>query len=260
MDSPTATELEAGLLAWRAAVLNDPNARWNARQDLRHWQRAAARYEQHRLPLSRTLAEVRRRLRPEWSVLDVGAGTGRFTRPLAAQVRSVTALDYSRDMLAVLVAAGLPTNACVLHRDFHSPGVPVHDAVLSAWALYRSPDLRADVRRLWSLARHLLLVLDDNGRPSPHVAWRRGASPLPLARTALIAGLLAEGRAEVEVVEVREEQVEMFSDQDALLAHYGVDGPRGAEFLHHLAPHLTDADGGVRYRFEAVTTLVVARR
>ncbi|RJS85551.1 class I SAM-dependent methyltransferase [Methanophagales archaeon] len=41
-------------------------------------------------------------LNPEYTVLDVGAGTGRLAIPVAKQVKSVTAIDPSRGMLACL--------------------------------------------------------------------------------------------------------------------------------------------------------------
>ena len=258
----SAAELEAGLLAWREAVLGDPQARWDSRRDLAYWQHAAEHFEEYRQPIPHTIAAVQAQLRPAWSLLDVGAGTGRFTRPLAPFVRQITALDYSADMLAVLVAAGLPAHVRVWQRDFHAPDIPPHDAVLAAWALYRSPDLRADVERLWGLARHLLLVLEDNGLPSPHVAWKRRANPaprLPYPRTALIAGILHE-RAQVSVLEIREQRVEEYPSLEALLARHKVDASQSGGFLAHLSPYLAQSGAGVRYTFEAVNTLVVAQR
>ena len=41
-------------------------------------------------------------LAPEYTVLDIGAGTGRLAIPIAKQVKSVTAIDPSRGMLACL--------------------------------------------------------------------------------------------------------------------------------------------------------------
>lgn len=39
---------------------------------------------------------------PSWSVLDVGCGSGTLAVPLAGRIRSVTALDFSPGMLALL--------------------------------------------------------------------------------------------------------------------------------------------------------------
>jgi tRNA/tmRNA/rRNA uracil-C5-methylase (TrmA/RlmC/RlmD family) len=41
-------------------------------------------------------------LAPEYTVLDVGAGTGRLAIPIAKQAKSVTAIDPSKGMLACL--------------------------------------------------------------------------------------------------------------------------------------------------------------
>lgn len=254
----TPHELDTGLTAWREAVLRDPQARWDAGRDLRYWQQAAARFEDHRQPVPNTLATLKSLVRPEWSLLDVGAGTGRFTRPLAPYVRNVTALDYSADMLSVLLSSGLPLNATVVQREFHSPDIPVHDAVLAAWALYRSVDLRVDAMRLLSLAGRVLFVLDDNGLPSPHVAWKRKRTSVPWSRMALIAGVLQE-EAEVEVVNIKEERSEMFQSVDALVARYKVESSLHNGFLQHMRPYLALSEEGVRYSFQAINTLIVAR-
>lgn len=251
-------ELERGLDAWRAAVLNDPQARWDAQRDLAYWRGAAPRYERARLPMPRTLRALSRQLRPEWSLLDVGAGTGRLTRPLSAHVRRVTALDYSAAMLETLRAAGLPSNARVWQDDFHALNVPKHDAVLAAWVLYRSADLRAAVRRLWELSAHALLILEDNDLPSQHAAWKRARPPLPWPRSALVAALLREV-ADTEEVEIHETQREEYADLSALFARHNVKA-RQAELSEWLSPYLRETAAGWEYRYVTVNTLLIARR
>jgi SAM-dependent methyltransferase len=39
---------------------------------------------------------------PEWSVLDIGCGPGTLTLPLAKKAKSVTALDFSSEMIRIL--------------------------------------------------------------------------------------------------------------------------------------------------------------
>jgi len=73
-------------------------------------------------------------LRPEDTVLDLGCGCGRLTVPIAARVKSVTAMDSSEKMLehcmANAAAAGR-TNVQPLFLDFFEAeagrNVPVHD-------------------------------------------------------------------------------------------------------------------------------------
>ena len=41
-------------------------------------------------------------VKPEWSVLDIGCGPGTLTIPLAKKAKSVTALDFSSEMIRIL--------------------------------------------------------------------------------------------------------------------------------------------------------------
>ena len=56
-------------------------------------------------------------LEPEDTVLDIGAGPGRITVPVADKVKGVTALDASKDMQEVLKKnankAGLSNVTCL---------------------------------------------------------------------------------------------------------------------------------------------------
>ncbi|ADV65769.1 class I SAM-dependent methyltransferase [Deinococcus maricopensis] len=252
-------ELERGLQAWREAVLNDPSARWDSPRDLSYWARVAERYEAARAPLPRTLRALRAYLRPDWTLLDAGAGTGRFTRPLADAVRHVTALDYSSAMLEVLGRNCPPNVTCHLGH-FQDATVPPHDVVLCAWALYRSLDLRADVQALWRRTRQRLLILEDNGTAAPHVAWRRGPSRLPFARTDLIAGVLRACTPNVEVVQVQEERAQAFADPADLLAFARVPAEQREAFLSALSPYLTWTPQGLQYTYTSTVTLVTAQR
>lgn len=84
------------------------------------------------------------------SVLDLGCGTGRILRPLAALGHPVLGVDESPEMLAH--CAGLPTvcapiDGLALDRRF--------DAVLMASNLVNTPDERQRVGWLAVAARHL---------------------------------------------------------------------------------------------------------
>jgi len=84
----------------------------------------------------------RMELSPEYSVLDVGCGTGAMSLPLARRVRCVTALDYSPVMLETLkrnaAAEGL-NNIVPLNKDWIQTrigvNVEVHDVVLASRSL-----------------------------------------------------------------------------------------------------------------------------
>ena len=68
------------------------------------WDKRAKKFNesvmQHTERTARQMATLE--LKPEYTVPDVGAGTGRLTIPIAKQVKSVTAIDPSKGMLACL--------------------------------------------------------------------------------------------------------------------------------------------------------------
>jgi SAM-dependent methyltransferase len=82
------------ILSFKRLELYDPTY-WNNEansisEDLVHWSELTKK-QLNQLPLS-----------SEITVLDVGAGTGRMTLPIAKQVRHVTALEPSKRMLSIL--------------------------------------------------------------------------------------------------------------------------------------------------------------
>jgi SAM-dependent methyltransferase len=81
-------------------------------------------------------------LDPEYSVLDVGAGVGRLAIPIAKRVKTVTAIDPSKDMLAYLKEnmkkEGVKNIACVNKRwEDIELGVDIepHDVVIASYSL-----------------------------------------------------------------------------------------------------------------------------
>src|SRR5262245_18080620 len=111
-------------IVW-AALPQDPFERWAALQawstdetnrldeedDLAFWERVAETYDGEALAMRvpSVLSRVLTLVPHGCSLLEVGCGTGAFTRPLARIARSVTALDYSPAMLRVL-RRNLPDN------------------------------------------------------------------------------------------------------------------------------------------------------
>ncbi|MFC1935162.1 class I SAM-dependent methyltransferase [Chloroflexota bacterium] len=103
-----------------------------------------------------------KKLRGTDTVLDIGAGTGRWAIPLAGVVARVTAIDPSSAMLSILdenaAAAGV-TNITVVSGNWEDFEVDHHNVVLCSHAMYSSPDLVGFVRKMERAARRLCVLV-----------------------------------------------------------------------------------------------------
>jgi SAM-dependent methyltransferase len=103
------------------------------------------------------------------TVLDVGCGPGTLALPLARIAKSVTALDFSAEMLAELRSAaaeeGLENIATVLaawEDDWQPLGVEVHDIAVASRSL-AVDDLAAALVKLNEWARRKVIITDRVG-------------------------------------------------------------------------------------------------
>lgn len=73
---------------WRTYKEQDDNGRVAAEVDLTFWEKAAPDYDRSHSTYPGVLAEtmIKAIIRPNDTLLDVGAGTGRFALPLAQSV------------------------------------------------------------------------------------------------------------------------------------------------------------------------------
>lgn len=96
------------------------------------------------------------------TVLDIGAGTGRWAIFLARRVRQVTAMDPSPAMLKVLrenLATEGVDNVDVVQGAWPDAEVGAHDVTLCSHAMYSSPDLPRFVRRMIEVTRRTCYLL-----------------------------------------------------------------------------------------------------
>jgi SAM-dependent methyltransferase len=104
-------------------------------------------------------AEVNRLARdltPATTLLDVGAGAGRFTLPLALRCKHVTAVEPSPSMgenLRHLATEAGIANVTLVARPWEEAEVESADVVLSAHVIYSIEDIDAFVRKLTAHAR-----------------------------------------------------------------------------------------------------------
>jgi SAM-dependent methyltransferase len=129
---------------WKAIHVSSPERTRKDRDPAAIWDKRAAAYQR----VTRDEHEATERdlgfldLRPEDTVLDMGAGTGRLAVPIAGRVARVTALDPSGAMLGVLrermEQEGQSNYSCVQMRWEEveiGRDIEPHDVVIAAFSL-----------------------------------------------------------------------------------------------------------------------------
>lgn len=237
------------------------------------WDAFAERYDGYgRLQAAHTQAQVEAMdLRPDETLLDVGAGAGRLSVPASRRVRRVTALDTSRRMLDALARNAREADvsnidAVQLPWEDVEPGVNLapHDVVIAS----RSPAMR-DVDKLHALARRAVYVMLYSG-PSLkqfHDRLVEGIEPLPSAerrRFALPGHALVFNQALALGFEARVDYLEdgfrkRYRDEDEAVADFGwLHLPAGSEarFRRNLRPFLHPDDEGLLLQLRTRTAIV----
>jgi SAM-dependent methyltransferase len=107
----------------------------------------------------------RMHLEPGWSILDVGAGMGTMTLPLARRGYQVTALDSSPDMLDVIARDAAKEgfyNIRLVNVDWTQARVgedfPEHDVVLVSRSLPAGSDIASSIRLIDKAARRACFI------------------------------------------------------------------------------------------------------
>ena len=100
---------------------------------------------------------VKGELKPADTVLDIGAGTGRWSIPLAAVASQVTAVEPAVAMSDILIRnarqAGVLDKIKVVNQTWEAADAGIHDIVVCFHSMYASPDLAAFVRKMEKHAR-----------------------------------------------------------------------------------------------------------
>ncbi len=142
-------------------------------------------------------------LRPGYRILDLGAGTGRFSR-YAAELGSVVAADVSLDMLTRARGKG---DFALVRADAH--GLPFRrdafDAVLLVMVLHQLADYRASLREAARVATRVAIATSDMSTRSLGLLDEAFPSLLKVDRArfppirAIVDALRAAGFTEVRV-------------------------------------------------------------
>jgi FkbM family methyltransferase len=84
------------------------------------------------------------------TIIDVGAGDGRWSIPLARKGAKITAIEPDRDMLNILKenVGEARISVDIVQTKWEDAAVEKHDIVVSAHAIYADPDLSSFVRKM----------------------------------------------------------------------------------------------------------------
>lgn len=126
------------------------------------------------------------KLRKDWSVLDIGCGTGAIAIPSAKKAAIVTAIDISEGMLRILArdakTQGISNIKC-MHRPWESisigQDIQPHDVVVASRSLGRAPDLREALEKIDSAALKCVYITAWGGGERGHNKGVRAALGKP---------------------------------------------------------------------------------
>lgn len=127
------------------------------------WRRLARRLdEQPGSDPDPLLDFVVERLRPDMTVLDIGAGVGRWTVPIAQKVARVTAIEPVPEMREILegrLARHSLTNVRIVKSSWMETEVEPHSAAVAVHSMYTSGDLMEFVSKMEATAPDRYLVM-----------------------------------------------------------------------------------------------------
>lgn len=161
----------------------------------------------------------RMRFSKDDSILDVGAGTGAMTIPLARQVRRVTALDQSSGMLEVIRETAkkqMLGNITTVNMDWEdaqiTSRVESHDIVLASRSLPSTKSIVASLSSINNTARKLAYITwkaDSRDTIEEEICKRLGINYKPFPDYMLLYNLLYSLgiRANAEIFNIDAERV-----------------------------------------------------
>ena len=156
-------------LLWRQIVQMHEKGR-QAKSDKRgdmwtkkaHWFNDRVRKRWDKPDSSRDFMVKLLQANPGSSVIDIGAGTGAWVCKLAPYARTVTALEPSRAMIAVMeknIKKQGITNVQIVQEAWPEAVVEEHDFSLCSHAMYGCPDITAFFHRMDAVTRQTCILL-----------------------------------------------------------------------------------------------------
>ncbi len=164
-----------GIINWnelRKAMISEGRGRRGRENPGEFWDKRAQEFnrstKEHNERTDRQVASLR--LDPDYTVLDVGAGTGRLSVPIAKRVMQVTSIDQSRGMLDCLeenMAEESLSNFHCLQKRWEDVqlGVDIepHDVVIASHSLGMF-DLQEALEKMNAAAKKYVYIFTSAGK------------------------------------------------------------------------------------------------
>ncbi len=195
---PTSDQLSLSK-RWEEIVTDERNRWTDPETEEKFWADHVDEYEERFIGKPAGLTKIRSLVGQSETVLEIGPGTGRYTRPLARHADSVTAIEASCSMTErldrTLESADCRDQVSIITDEWPTTDIESHDWVIAGWSLYRQPDLQNCLGRILETATKGFVIVDSPGTLPPHrrIAVREGDRlPSPPPRQAFYTGLLAD--------------------------------------------------------------------
>lgn len=248
--------------AWKRIKKEDPNGRLDSETDLAFWQGYAKHYDNKTAPngsYEETLKQLKKIVCTKDTLLDVGAGTGRFAVPLSSIVKKVTALDHSPAMIEILkdkINNKKINNIDIIKSAWETTETKKYDVVLASWSLYRQYEIKKSIKKLVDSAKRVLVIVDGSSTSYKPVheklineIWKKENS-LGFQKTICFLAILWELGIPAEVNIVFEKRVHNASTPKLLakkLAPKESEGKELDEFTKQMMPYMIKEEDEWKY-------------
>lgn len=252
--------------AWHSFVTDDRNRWADPDADTDFWADHAESYEERFVGEPEGLSVLESVLKPTDSVLEIGPGTGRYTREIATRAEIVTAVDDAPAMRSVLESnlerAGVAETVDIVPEPWEETTVDSHDVVFAAWSLYRQSSLTRCLERILEVADRAIVLVDSVGERPPHrrLAQERSddEGPTPPPRHVFYSGLLADRGIYPDVhIETAARQMRAPNKAQLLEDIVGDTVADPQAYADELEPWLEVDGDGWRYRYSIPVSICV---
>lgn len=198
IDGKAMAASEYWTLAWERGASADARMGSDAEEE-QYWREHAFSYDERNplAPYAGAIMEVVYAfLKPSDLLLEVGPGTGGFTRLLAPKVRQITVVEPSAAMYAELCRnwkeLGFPAPAAVPAKWEEAPELRA-DILFSANAVYRIKDMKESLLRMNAAASRRVFLVQSMEKPFAHpLRADIGGSTVERERADALSGILHE--------------------------------------------------------------------